>query len=172
MGGTQSIFDKTDVSIVVDADGLNWLSKQDDWWTMVPEHRLVLTPHPTEANRLSGMEVDDIVADPAGTAAELASKWKQTVVIKTGYTAVSNGTNTVVADLAPTSLATAGTGDCFAGAIGAYLSQGCSPLDAATLAIGVGSRAATALEETWGAAGVLAADLPDAMARAVHALTR
>lgn len=169
-GGVQTIFDKTDVPIVVDADGLNWLSKQDEWWTSVPEHRLVLTPHPSEANRLSGIDVDDIVADPAGTAAELASKWKQTVVIKSGYTAVSNGIDTVMADLAPTSLATAGSGDCFAGAIGAYLSQGCSPLDAATLAIGVGSRAATALEETWGAAGVIAADLPDAMARAVRAL--
>ncbi len=172
-GGTgepETIFDKTDVPIVVDADGLNWLSKQDEWWTRVPEHRLVLTPHPAEVNRLSGIEVDDIVADPAGTATELASRWKQTVVVKTGYTAASNGTETMVADLAPTSLATAGTGDCFAGAIGAYLSQGCSPLDAATLAIGVGSRAAVALEDMWGAAGVIAADLPDAMARAVRAL--
>lgn len=169
-GHSESLFDKTDVPIVVDADGLNWLAKQDEWWTNVPEHRLVLTPHPAEANRLSGIEVDDIVADPAGIAAQLASKWKQTVVIKAGYTAVSNGTDTVVADLAPTSLATAGSGDCFAGAVGAFLSQGCSPLDAATLAIGIGSRAAIALEDTWGAAGVIAADLPDAMARAVRAL--
>ena len=166
----ESVFTKTDVSIVVDADGLNWLAQQPEWWTRVPEHRLVLTPHPKEANRLSDVPVDDIVADPAGTAEKLAKRWKQTVVIKAGFTAVSDGTTTIVSDLAPTSLATAGSGDTLAGALGAYLSQGCSPMDAATLAIGVGSRAATRLERTYGAAGVLASDLPDMMAIALNVL--
>lgn len=165
-----SIFGKSDAAIVVDADGLNWLAHQPEWWNQVPEQRLVLTPHPKEAHRLSDIAVEDIVADPAGTAEELANRWKQAVVIKSGFTAVSNGEQTIVSDLAPTSLATAGSGDCFAGALGAYISQGCDPIDAATLAIGIGSRAAVQLEQTYGAAGVLASDLPDMMARALHSL--
>lgn len=165
-----AIFSKTDASIVVDADGLNWLAKQPEWWKRLPEKRLILTPHPMEANRLSGIPVEQIVKDPAGTAEELASRWKQTVVIKSGYTAVSNGKKTVVSDLAPTSLATAGSGDCFAGAIGAFLAQGCTPIDAATLAIGIGCRAAQLLEQKYGAAGVLASDLPDMMAVALRNL--
>lgn len=167
---SETIFTRTDAPIVVDADGLNWLSKQPEWWSHVPEHRLVLTPHPKEANRLSEIPVDEIVANPAEIAEQLANWWRQTVVIKAGYTAVSNGQETVVSDLAPTSLATAGTGDCFAGAIGAFLAQGCSPIDAATLAIGIGSRAALHAEQTYGAAGVLASDLPDMMAVAMNRL--
>ena len=164
----ESIFTKTDAPIVVDADGLNWLAKQPEWWTHVPAYRLVLTPHPKEVHRLSDIPIDDIVADPSGTAEELSKRWNQTVVIKAGFTAVSDGKQTVVSDLAPTSLATAGTGDTLAGALGSYLSQGCSPIDAAALAIGVGSRAAVRLERTYGAAGVLASDLPDMMAIALN----
>lgn len=164
----ESIFTKTDASIVVDADGLNWLAQQPKWWTMVPEHRLVLTPHPMEANRLSDIPVGEIVADPAGTAEKLAKRWKQTVVIKAGHTAASDGDKTIVSDLAPTSLATAGSGDTLAGSLGAYLSQGCDALDAVALAIGVGCRAAARLEQTYGAAGVLASDLPDMMARVLN----
>lgn len=165
-----SIFAKSKNSIVLDADGLNWLAKQPDWWSQVPEQRLVLTPHPMEANRLSGIPVEKIVADPSGTAESLAEQWKQTVVIKAGFTAASDGKKTVVSDLAPTSLATAGSGDCFAGAIGAFLAQGSSPLDAATLAIGIGSRAARNLETRFGVAGVLASDIPDMMAITLNKL--
>lgn len=165
-----SIFTKTDAAIVVDADGLNWLARQPEWWKHVPNHRLVLTPHPKEANRLSDIPVDEIVADPAGTAEKLAKQWNQTVVIKAGNTAVSDGKKTVVSDLAPTSLATAGSGDTLAGSLGSYLSQGCEPVDAATLAIGVGCRAAVRLEKTYGVAGVLASDLPDMMAIALNEL--
>ena len=167
---TDAIFSKTDAQIVVDADGLNWLAKQPEWWAEVPHHRLVLTPHPQEAHRLSGIPVEDIVTDPTAIAEKLATRWNQTVVIKAGFTAASDGENTVVSDLAPTSLATAGSGDCFAGAIGSFLAQGCSPLDAATLAIGIGSRAAVKLDRKYGAAGVLASDLPDMMAIALNDL--
>ena len=169
--GAESIFTHTDAQIVLDADGLNWLSKQDAWWENVPSHRLVLTPHPGEANRLSGIDIEAINADPAKTAQDLAKKWQQTVVIKSGYTAVSDGASTVVADIAPLSLATAGTGDCLAGAIGAWLAQGCSPLDAGTLAIGIGSRAAQNLETDFGIGGVIASDLPEAMARVTSTLS-
>lgn len=169
-GEPESIFGKTDAPVVVDADGLNWLAKQPEWWKHLPAHRLVLTPHPKEANRLGDVSVESIVANPVEIAEKLAQRWNQTVVIKAGYTAVSNGSETIVSDLAPTSLATAGSGDCFAGAVGAFLAQGCSPLDAATLAIGIGCRAAVYAERTFGTAGVLASDMPDMMAVALNGL--
>ena len=167
----ESIFDLTDAPVVLDADGLNWLARQGEWWQHMPAQRLVLTPHPGEAQRLSGIDIKEIVADPAGTAKTLAGKWNQVVVIKSGFAAVSDGKTTLVADLAPTSLATAGSGDCLAGAIGAFVAQGCAPIDAVTLAIGIGSRAATDLERIWGIGGVIATDLPDAMAKAMLALS-
>lgn len=35
----------TEKPIVIDADGLNWLAKQDNWASRLPKGRCVLTPH-------------------------------------------------------------------------------------------------------------------------------
>lgn len=166
-----TVFERFGGQIVVDADALSWLARQGEWWEHVPPHRLVLTPHPGEASRLSGEDASVFVDDAVGAAKRLAAKWRQTVVIKSGFTAASDGEKVVAADSVPTSLATAGSGDCLAGAIGAYLAQGCSPIDASTLAIGIGCRAAIELEKIWGVAGVLATDLPDMMARTILRLS-
>ena len=158
------LFANADLKIVVDADGLNWLAKQDAWWDHVPANRLVLTPHPGEMARLTGREAKEIAADPQAVAKEFATAWKQVVVIKSGYAAVSDGTTTLVADDAPTSLASAGTGDVLAGTIGAYLAQGLAPVDAAGLAFFTGTRAARTAEAIFGELGVIATDLPDVIA--------
>jgi NAD(P)H-hydrate repair Nnr-like enzyme with NAD(P)H-hydrate dehydratase domain len=96
---------------------------------------------------------------------EAAKAWNQIVVLKYGYTAVSDGTTTLVADDAPTSLATAGSGDVFAGTIAALAAQGLPPLDAAALAIYLGARAARRVERRTGVLGLVASDLPLAIAQ-------
>lgn len=161
---TSPLFTNEHLQIVVDADALNWLTQQENWWERIPANRLVLTPHPGEMARLTGRDADEIASDPQKVAAEFAATWKQTVVVKSGYAAVSNGTETVVADDAPGSLATAGTGDVLSGIIGAYLAQGLSAVDAAALAFFTGTRAARTLEAIYGELGVIATDLPDVIA--------
>jgi ADP-dependent NAD(P)H-hydrate dehydratase / NAD(P)H-hydrate epimerase len=158
------LFAREQLTVVVDADGLNWLAKQEHWWDYVPTGRLVLTPHPGEMARMTGRETSEIIANPVAIAEEYASAWRQAVVIKSGYAAASDGERTVVADDAPTSLATAGTGDVLAGAIGAYLAQGVEPVDAAGLAFYTGTRAARTVESIYGELGVIATDLPDVIA--------
>jgi ADP-dependent NAD(P)H-hydrate dehydratase / NAD(P)H-hydrate epimerase len=166
------LFANEDATIVVDADGLNWLAKQPEWWTFVPEGRLILTPHPGEMARLLDMEeTDRILADPIGTVEEAARRFKQTVILKHGFTAASDGARTVVAEDAPVSLATAGSGDVFAGMIGAFAAQGLDPFDAAALALHVGPRAARRGEQRYGAFGLIATDLPDAIALELATLT-
>lgn len=159
------LFAHEDVRVVIDADALNWLAKQPEWWTTVPKHRAILTPHPGELGRLLDRPVDAITADPLASVAEAAAEWGQTVVLKYGYSAASDGARTVVAGDAPASLATAGSGDVLAGTIAAFAAQGLAPLDAAGLALYVGPRAARRLEGTLGTIGLLASDLPDAVAQ-------
>jgi NAD(P)H-hydrate epimerase len=77
---------------------------------------------------------------------------------------VSNGETTIVADLAAGSLATAGSGDVLAGTVGGLLAQTRSPFDSAVLAVYVGPRAALRVEDRFGMLGVVATDLPDAIA--------
>jgi NAD(P)H-hydrate epimerase len=117
------------------------------------------------------MDPKEIIADPLTTVEEAASRWKQTVVLKYGYTAASDGNQTFVAEEAPVSLATAGSGDVFAGMIGAFAAQGLKPIDAATLGLHVGPRAARQGEQRYGAFGLLSTDLPDAIALELATLT-
>ena len=165
------LFGHADGTVVVDADGIGWLAKQPEWWKHVPEQRLILTPHPGEMARLLDRDVDDVVADPVATVEEAAALWKQTVVFKYGYTSASNGERTVVAEDAPVSLATAGSGDVLAGVIGAFAAQGLEPIDAAALALHIGPRAARRGEQRFGAYGLIAADLPEAVALELATLT-
>lgn len=166
-----TLFTDNDVNVVLDADGLNWLARQDHWWEKLPAQRVVLTPHPGEMARLLDRPIEDITADPVAIAAEAAAKWSQTVVLKGGHAVVSNGETTLVADLAASSLATAGSGDVLAGVIGGLLAQTRSLVDSAALAIYVGPRAALRVEDRFGVLGVVASDLPDAIANELALLT-
>jgi len=156
--------------VVVDADALNWLAEQDNWWERVPEQLLVLTPHPGEMARLLKVNADEIVANPALTAREAAARWGQTVVLKGGRTIVASADGAIVAADASPSLATAGSGDVLTGSIGAFLAQRLSGPDAAALAVFVGCRAAERVSKQYGTLGVVAGDLPMAIAAELRAL--
>ena len=155
---------------VLDADALNWLAKQDGWWDALPPGKAVLTPHLGEMSRLLARDADEIAADPIQIVRTAAREWGQVVVFKYGYTAVSDGNRVLVAADAPLSLATAGSGDVFAGAIAAFLAQGLQPFAAAALAIHVGTKAARRVERTMGTLGLVATDLPVAIAQELAAL--
>jgi hydroxyethylthiazole kinase-like uncharacterized protein yjeF len=155
---------------VVDADGLNWLSSQANWWVGCRPQSLVLTPHVGEFERLTGTSAKEILADPVGTSKAAAAKWKQIVVLKYGHSVATDGEKVFVASDAPLSLATAGSGDVLAGMIGGFLAQGVRPLDAAMAALFIGPRAARRVEQVTGTLGLLAGDLPLAVAEELRDL--
>jgi NAD(P)H-hydrate epimerase len=157
---------------VVDADALNWLAKQNEWWRTPASGSLVLTPHVGEMARLLDCDPAEVIADPVRVAKEAAVRWNQVVVLKYGYSVATDGERSLVADDAPVSLATGGSGDVLAGTIGAFLAQGLSPLDAAGLALFVGPRAARSVERRTGTLGLVASDLPPAIAEVLAGLER
>ena len=156
--------------VVLDADALNALAPQPDWWTLLPA-RAVLTPHPGEMARLSGRTVAEIQANRLPIARAAAEQWGAVIVLK--------GANTVIAApdgqawLAPFAnplLATAGTGDVLAGVISGLLSQGVEPALAAACGVYLHGMAGDALRADIGPAGALASDLLIEIPRAVKAL--
>ncbi|HRA47301.1 MAG TPA: NAD(P)H-hydrate dehydratase [Thermomicrobiales bacterium] len=151
--------------IVVDADALTLLSAVPEWWKMVPADRLVLTPHAGELSRLTGQQADDIAADPATAAHNAAVKFHQTIVLKGAPTTVATADSVWQASDAPTALATAGTGDVLSGSIAAFLAQGLAPVAATKAAVAVGIAATRFLEPEVGVLGLVASDLPRAIAR-------
>ena len=154
----------------VDADALNWLAKQERWWERVPRERLVLTPHAGEMARLINSQTDEIVADPVTVARDAAMRWGQTVVLKGGVSVVASPDGNVVGAASPPALATAGSGDVLSGAIGAFLAQGLAPRDAAALAVFIGCRAGERVARRLGTLGVVAGDLPIAIAEELAVL--
>jgi NAD(P)H-hydrate epimerase len=160
----------SEAPVVVDADGLNWLAQQERWWERVPEERLVLTPHVGEMARLVNADVADILANPVGVARDAALLWRQTVVLKGSPTLVVSPDGEVMSAATPTALATAGSGDVLSGSIGAFLAQGLSARDAAGLAVYIGSRAAERVTRRFGTLGVVAGDLPPAIAEELCSL--
>jgi len=161
-----------DKPAVIDADGLNWLAKQTDWWTTVKPFSLVLTPHIGEMSRLTGETTEEILADPAKSAKTAATKWQQVVVLKYGHTIATDGSTAILAEDALSSLATAGSGDVFAGSLGAFLAQGVAALDAAGLAMYVGGQATKTVEHRFGVLGLVASDLPQAIAESIAEIER
>ncbi|MCC6314283.1 MAG: NAD(P)H-hydrate dehydratase [Thermomicrobiales bacterium] len=167
---SEGVIGRAGKPVAIDADALNWLAKQPSWPDLLPKGNAVLTPHVGEMSRLLDRPTDEILADPVGTTREAARAWGTVVLFKYGYTAISDGERTLVAEDAPTSLATAGTGDVLAGAVGAFLAQGLMPLDAAALAVYTGMQAARRVERRVGTLGLVASDLPLAIAEELAAL--
>jgi NAD(P)H-hydrate epimerase len=149
---------------VIDADGLNWLSRTENWQELLEPHTAVLTPHAAEMSRLTGLDAEEIAGDSINVAQRFAAEWKQVVVLKGAPTVISDGEVTRIAGSIEPALATAGSGDVLAGSIGAFLAQGLSEVDAATLAVHAGSAAAATLTRRFGTLGVVASDLPLAIA--------
>jgi NAD(P)H-hydrate repair Nnr-like enzyme with NAD(P)H-hydrate dehydratase domain len=72
--------------------------------------------------------------------------------------------------VASPALATAGSGDVLAGATGAFLAAGLSPLDAATCAVAVHGAAGMIAEQRIGRAGVIARDIANLLPEAMEQL--
>jgi NAD(P)H-hydrate epimerase len=161
--------------IVLDAEALRSMATLDDWWTGMARNA-VLTPHAGEFGRLrtgSGGEPGgdgDLIDDDdarATAAAAAASAWGQVVVLKGARTVIAAPDGRLaVAPFENPALATGGTGDVLAGAIGALLAQGVAPFDAARVGVYLHGLAGDAVRERLGDAGLLASDLPDQIAAA------
>jgi NAD(P)H-hydrate epimerase len=161
-----------DMPAVVDADGLNALADQPRWWQGLGAS-LVLTPHPGEFARLTGEPAPDADDDDARSAAAAAAalRWNQVVVLKGAHTIVAEpGGELLRSDVATPTLATAGSGDVLAGAIGAFLASGAEPMAAAGCAVAVHGAAGLLAAERIGRTGVMARDLANLLPEAIAQL--
>ncbi len=152
---------------VIDADALNILATIDLWWEKF-HFQGVLTPHPKEMSRLTGLSVEDIQANREQSAAKFSKLWDKVLVLKGANTVIASPSGEVrVSPFANPLLATAGTGDVLAGVIAAFAAQGLDLFSAACAGVFAHGQAGDLLKETFGQSGMLATDLlnilPDAI---------
>ncbi len=156
---------------VVDADALNFLaSSERNWWKEFPTPAIV-TPHPGEMARLTGMSTEEVQKARVPIASDAAAMWNKVTVLKGAHTVVTSpGGDTLLSPFANPGLATAGTGDVLAGAISGLMAQGLSLEDSAALGVYLHGAAAELAREELGDTGMLAGDLLIRLPRAIKGL--
>lgn len=153
----------TDFPLLLDADALNLMAAHPVLARHVAcrQKPTVLTPHPTEAARLLGVDTTAVQNDRLSATLDLAKRFNACVALK--------GCGTVLADptgrwrINPTGnpgLASGGTGDVLAGFTGALMAQQLSAWDALCAAVYLHGAAADALVATGnGPIGMTASEL-------------
>lgn len=88
---------------------------------------MILTPHPGEMSRLTGLETSYIQSNRMVVAQEFAEKHKVWVVLKGANTIIATPNGKLYMNITDSpALAVAGSGDVLTGMIGAFWRKGCS----------------------------------------------
>jgi len=119
----RDVVKKYTMPIVLDADGLNAFDGKTQELNGQGKS-LVITPHPGEMSRLSGLSIPDVQKDRVGLARRFATQHKLTVVLKGHLTVVAFPDGE--AWINPTGnpgMATGGTGDVLTGMTAGLMAQ-------------------------------------------------
>lgn len=160
---TETLIAQENLRLLIDADGLNNLSKLNGWADKVKAD-LILTPHPGEMKRLwASIFREPLCEDRSEQAVKLAQKSGAVVVLKGAGTVVSDGEKVYVNQSGNPGMATAGSGDVLTGVITALSGQGLSSFDAAVLGVYVHGLAGDMAAEKVGQVSLIATDIIEAL---------
>ena len=165
----RTILQKITTPVVIDADALTALAGHTEILAAMQAQK-VLTPHPGEMARLTGLEIAEIETDRINVAKKYAEEWQAIVVLKGAPTVIGCPNGTVyVNSTGNSSLATGGSGDVLTGIIAGLAAQEISLQEAAICGVYLHGLAAELTGIDIGlAAGELAALLPQAREQVLY----
>ena len=149
-------------SAVLDADGLNAAAQLSAAGKAFPHPagELIVTPHPGEMARLTGLSAAQIAADREGAALQFAQEWNAVVVLKGAHTVVAAPDGRACVN--PTGnpgLARGGSGDVLSGMTAALLACRLPAYEAAACAVYLHGAAADRAAAELGEYGMLPHDI-------------
>lgn len=131
----------TSVPCVIDADAITALKDHTELLSHMLAEK-VLTPHPGEMARITGIRISEIEKNRVEVARLYAEKWQAVVVLKGVPTVVALPDGTVYLNTTGTpAMATGGSGDVLTGLIAALIGQGLTVADAAVAGVYLHGRA-------------------------------
>ena len=157
--------------LVLDADALTMLAGDPASLMGSEERAVIITPHPGEMARLTGLPVSDVQASRIDIAVEFAATHRLYVVLKGHRTIIATPDGN--ASINPTGnpgMATGGTGDVLAGMIGAWLAQLLDAEAACQLAVFLHGMAGDLAEVERGQTAMVASDVLDRLGAALKRL--
>ena len=157
------ILEQGKLPLVIDADGLNLIAQDDALKQGVKGYerkKIILTPHPGEFVRLSGISMKDYKDAPRENVIKMAQEYGCVVVGKDAVTLVAAPeSETVYMNLTGNDgMATAGSGDVLAGIIGGLLTQ-LSPFEAACIGTCLHGIAGESASKRKSRRGMIASDI-------------
>ena len=158
--------------LIIDADGLNTLSKMDLRILKEAKALVVLTPHMMEFSRLSGLSISEIESNPITHAKAFAKEYGVVLLLKGCTTIVTDGEIVYLSNRGSAGMATAGSGDVLAGVLAGLC--GYLKPNAITVASGayLAGMAGELAEEKSGVVSMVASDTVGEIAKAVRDLTK
>lgn len=148
-----------DCTVVLDALAMDVVLQQGRFETPV-----LLTPHAGEMAHLTGQSKEAVQSDPQRAALAAAQRWNAVVALKGATTWIAGPDGALWRHQGGNSgLATSGSGDTLAGAIGGLAARGASLAQAAGWGVLLHARAGERLAQRLGPVGFLARELPQAM---------
>ncbi len=160
-------------SLILDADGLNLLSQISGWSEILPP-RSILTPHPGEMSRLTGLDVKSIQMNRLELVEKYAREWNQIVVLKGAVTIIADPDgNCAFIPIATSALAKGGTGDVLAGIIMGLCAQGVDSFIAAWAGSWIHAQAGLSATLIVGhPASILAGDVCEQIPQVLHQVSQ
>ncbi|WP_372756660.1 NAD(P)H-hydrate dehydratase [Mariniflexile sp.] len=128
----ESFLEQNKAPLVVDADAINILSKNNKLLKLLPK-QCILTPHPKELERLIGKWKNDF--DKLEKAKKFSKDHEIILVIKGANTITIFDDKLYINTTGNPGMATAGSGDVLTGIITGLVSQGYKPLEATVFGV-------------------------------------
>jgi NAD(P)H-hydrate epimerase len=153
----RELYRQLTMPVVIDADGLNALADAPAGLKDAAGPR-VLTPHPGEFSRLSGVNATNR-DQQVKAAKKLAAEHQVVIVLKGHRTYITDGLRESLNTTGNPGMATGGSGDVLTGIITALICQGLSAFDAALLGAHVHGLAGDLAAKELGQVSLIARDL-------------
>lgn len=166
----RKVIAQCDKPMVIDADGLNALVghlntlRTTDYGLRT---KRIITPHPGEMSRLTGLSIAEINKNRKSVAKGMANEYNITVVLKGHNTVVADKNNIYINKTGNPGMSTAGSGDVLSGAIGAFLAQGMDEFCAAKYGTYIHGLAGDLAAKEKTQLGMIASDITDKIPEAI-----
>lgn len=158
--------------VVLDADGLNCISKIG---LDILKDRIgdtVITPHPGEFSRLAGVGINHIQGNRIEYSKFVSNKYNVITVLKGSETIVSNFKGEVYVNSTGNSgMATAGSGDVLTGMITSFIGQGINSYEASIIGVYCHGLAGDLAKLDKGEYGIIARDILENIPRSINILS-
>ena len=158
---TSEVLRKTDVPVILDADGLNAAAQCID---ILSERKapLILTPHPGEMSRLLGISTAHVQRDRIGSVCDLCERMERAVIVLKGKgTLIGYEGGMLINNTGNPGMSRGGSGDVLAGMIASFAAQGLPPVDAAAAGVYIHGAAGDIAAERYSQQSMLPGDIID-----------